>query len=61
MTNLCVETTARDAFMRDHRVHVLMDATATTDESLHLASLINLAFGFAHVETTRQWIGGLRK
>jgi len=59
MTNLCVETTARDAFMRDYRVHVLLDATATADESMHLASLINLAFGFAHVETARSWIEGL--
>jgi nicotinamidase-related amidase len=29
MTNLCCETTARDAFMRDYRVFFLIDGTAT--------------------------------
>jgi isochorismate hydrolase len=52
MTNLCCETTARDAFMRDYRVFFLADATATASEELHLAALRNLAFGFAHVVDT---------
>jgi nicotinamidase-related amidase len=60
MTNLCVETTARSAFVRDLRVHVLLDATATAREELHLASLLNLAFGFAHVQTAAEWIEELR-
>jgi nicotinamidase-related amidase len=60
MTNLCVETTARTAFVRDFRVRVLLDATATVTDELHLASLRNLAFGFAHVQTTRDWCASLR-
>jgi nicotinamidase-related amidase len=32
MTNLCCETTARDAFMRDYRVFFLIDGTATGKE-----------------------------
>jgi len=47
MTNLCCETTARDAFMRDFRVFFIEDATATVNPELHLATLMNLAYGFA--------------
>jgi nicotinamidase-related amidase len=60
MTNLCVETTARDAFVRDFQVRVLMDAAATATEEMHMASLLNLAFGFAYVQTAEEWIDGLR-
>jgi nicotinamidase-related amidase len=56
MTNLCVETTARDAFVRDFRVRVLMDATATASEEMLLGSLVNLAFGFAHVQAVEEWV-----
>lgn len=49
MTNLCCESTARDAYYRDHRVFFLADATGTVDEELHVSSLRNLAFGFAYV------------
>ncbi|MBI4879184.1 MAG: isochorismatase family protein [Planctomycetes bacterium] len=59
MTNLCVETTARSAFVRDFRVHVLMDACAAASEPMHLASLVNLAYGFAHVQTTAEWLSRL--
>jgi isochorismate hydrolase len=54
LTNCCCETTARDAFMRDYRVFFVSDATATVSEDLHLASLKNLAFGFAHVVDTKR-------
>jgi isochorismate hydrolase len=49
MTNLCCETTARDAFVRDYRVFFLADGTATADETYHIATLRNLAFGFAYM------------
>jgi nicotinamidase-related amidase len=52
MTNLCCESTARDAYFRDLRVFVLLDATGTVNEELHLATLKNLAFGFAYVAKT---------
>jgi len=55
MTNLCCETTARDAFMRDFRVFFLADGTSTVSEKLHLASLKNLSFGFSILLTSRQW------
>lgn len=51
MTNLCCETTARDAFVRDYRVFFLADGTATADTALQRASLRNLAYGFATILT----------
>ncbi|MCP4867694.1 MAG: isochorismatase family protein [Proteobacteria bacterium] len=55
LTNLCVESTARDAFMRDFRVRVVRDAVGCARPALHEASLANLAYGFAHVPTAAQW------
>ena len=51
MTNLCCETTARDAFVRDFRVFFLADGTATANAEFHLATLKNLSFGFATLMT----------
>ena len=53
MTNCCCETTARDAFVRDYRVFFVSDATATVNDELHVASLKNLAFGFAYIVSTK--------
>ncbi len=52
MTHLCCESTARDAFMRDHEVFFIVDATASKREELHLGSLKALADGFAILATT---------
>lgn len=49
MTNLCCETTAREAFVRGFRVFFSTDATATSDEELHVATLKNMAYGFAYL------------
>ena len=54
MTNCCCETTARDAFVKDYRVFFVSDATATVNDELHVASLKNLAFGFAYIISTEQ-------
>lgn len=51
MTNMCCESTARDAYYRDHRVFFLADGTGAVSEEMHLASLVNLAFGFAVITT----------
>ena len=51
MTNLCCESTARDAYYRDYRVFFPADATGSINDEMHLASLLNLAFGFAYVTT----------
>jgi len=51
LTNICCETTARDAFMRDFRVFFLADATATSEPEFQAATLKNLAYAFAYVLT----------
>ncbi|MHA2061569.1 MAG: isochorismatase family protein [Candidatus Sifarchaeia archaeon] len=53
MTNLCCETTARDAYGQDYRVFFVADATATINEELHLATLKNLAYGFSYIVDSR--------
>jgi nicotinamidase-related amidase len=52
MTNMCVESTARDAYYRDYRVFIPADGTGSINEDMHMASLLNLSFGFAYVTTT---------
>jgi isochorismate hydrolase len=61
LTNCCCETTARDAFVRDYRVFFVSDATATVNGELHLATLKNMAFGFAHVMSTELICEGLKR
>jgi ureidoacrylate peracid hydrolase len=51
MTNMCCESTTRDAYYRDYRVFFLADGTGSINEEMHLASLLNMAFGFAYVTT----------
>lgn len=52
MTDLCIETTARQAFLNGIQPVVALDATATKNEDLHLSALKTLAHGFAYVEKT---------
>ncbi len=47
MTHLCVETTARTAFVRGFEVIIPVDATAAYNEDFHLSTLTNLSHGFA--------------
>jgi ureidoacrylate peracid hydrolase len=60
MTNMCCESTARDAYHRDHRVFFLADATGSITEEMHLATLTNIAFGFAYVTTTDDIVGQIK-
>jgi isochorismate hydrolase len=60
MTNLCCETTARDAFVRDFRVFFLVDCTSTANGDFHLATLKNLSYGFATLITCDQVISALK-
>jgi nicotinamidase-related amidase len=46
---MCCESTARDAYYRDYRVFFLADGTGSITDEMHLASLLNLAFGFSWV------------
>lgn len=60
MTNLCCESTARDAYFRDFRVFFPADGTGSVTEEMHLASLLNLAFGFADVTTVDRIVDAVR-
>ena len=61
MTNLCCESTARDAYFRDFRVFIPADGTASVNEEMHCASLLNLAYGFAFVAGARRIISDLQR
>jgi bifunctional isochorismate lyase/aryl carrier protein len=49
MTHLCCETTARSAFMHGFLPVFLVDGTATYNRHYHIATLTNLAHGFARL------------
>ena len=51
-TNVCCESTARDAFMLNYRTLVVSDANATVSDEAHNASLNALFVRFADVFTT---------
>jgi ureidoacrylate peracid hydrolase len=53
-TNICVESTARDAFFRDFRVVFLSDLTATWDKDLHRGTLVNIRQFFGRVTSSGQ-------
>lgn len=48
-SNVCCESTARDAFFRDFLVLFVSDCTATVDERLHRATLDNISAFFGRV------------
>jgi len=59
MTDLCVETTARSAFVRDYDATIVLDATTTQEDKLHLSSLLTLAHGFAVIRRTDEILEAL--
>jgi len=64
-TNVCCETTAREANMRDFQVFFISDGTATFDlpdvtaEQIQKAVCATLQMAFAQVETTESMIAKL--
>jgi nicotinamidase-related amidase len=57
-TNVCVEATVRDAFMRDFLPFIPADACASLNEDLHIGSLRTLALWFAKISTAAGLVGG---
>lgn len=51
-TNICCESTARDAHMMNYKTIVVEDANATRTDELHTASLNTLCLTFADIMTT---------
>jgi ureidoacrylate peracid hydrolase len=51
-TNVCVESTARDAFQRDFNVVFLSDCTATSNQRAHEGTLETIGRNFGDVTTS---------
>jgi ureidoacrylate peracid hydrolase len=56
-TNVCCESSARDAMMLDYRVVMLADANATWTDAEHTATLNTFALFFGDVMTADEAIG----
>lgn len=60
LTNVCCESSARDALMRNFNVIMVADGNATYSDAIHNASLTSLAITFCEVMTTDEVIAALR-
>ena len=58
-TNVCVESSLRDAFQRDYGIVVVSDCTAAYIESAHVATLANVARHFGTVATADEVIAAI--
>jgi ureidoacrylate peracid hydrolase len=54
LTNVCCESTARDAMQRNYRAIVVPDANAALSDETHAAALESLAFVFADLRSTEE-------
>lgn len=54
LTNVCCESTARDAMMRDFKTVFVADANATRSDAEHNATLVSLLQVFADVRSTSE-------
>ncbi len=59
MTNLCCDTTARQAYERGYHVVFGADLTATNDPEIQAAELKTLRYGFARVVTADELLAQL--
>lgn len=55
-TNICCESTARDAMMLNYRVVMVSDGCAAPSDALHAAALINFYRFFGDVHATRDLV-----
>ena len=58
-TEICVESTTRDAFFRDFKISVPEDAVASMDVVRHQGTLRTIQYGFGTVTTTAEVIDSL--
>ena len=60
-TNVCCESTARAAYMRDYFVAFPHDTNATFDETMHQATLKNIDMFFGRVMSTQELIAEMEE
>ena len=60
-TNVCCESTARDAMMRNFRTIMVTDGNAATSDELHNASLSAFYLKFGDIMPTDMIIASLTK
>ena len=58
-TEICVESTVRDAYFRDYKVLVPEDAVAAMDVARHQGTLLTIQYGFGTVTRTAEVIDSL--
>jgi len=56
-TNMCVESTVRDAFTLDFKVVVLEDCVGAPEEIMQRGPIESFRYGFGDVVQSRDWIG----
>jgi ureidoacrylate peracid hydrolase len=59
LTNVCCESSARDAMMENFRVVMLSDANATRSDAEHMGALVTIALSFGDVQTVDEATGFL--
>jgi len=59
-TNICVESTVRDAMFRDYKVVVLEDCTGAVDELMQKGAIHSFRYGFADVMMSEQFLSKVK-
>jgi ureidoacrylate peracid hydrolase len=60
LTNVCSESSARDAAMQDFKVTLVSDANAARSDAEHMATLVTFIQSFGDVRTTDELVAMLR-
>lgn len=60
-TNICVESTVRDAFFRDFKVTVLEDCVGAVDELMQQGPLHSFRYGFGDVMKSDEFITAIKQ
>jgi ureidoacrylate peracid hydrolase len=59
-TNICVESTVRDAFFRDFKVTVIEDCVGAVDELMQQGPLHSFRYGFGDVIKSEEFIAAIK-
>jgi ureidoacrylate peracid hydrolase len=60
-TNICVESTVRDAFFRDFKVTVIEDCVGAVDELMQQGPLHSFRYGFGDVVKSDEFISAIKR